>query len=160
MEQQQFGKAALAALSKECAFPELIALALSGSWKRKPAVADVAAFLAALELPRLRHLKLGSWHVGNLGAKVIAKSAAFAGLTRLDLSHCKIGDPGVKTLLASPHLQNLVELDLSHNPINEEIKALLDPAVMPRLGVCRLFTTKIPKRTLSKLRAAGRYVLA
>jgi Ran GTPase-activating protein (RanGAP) involved in mRNA processing and transport len=159
-----FGKNGLAALAKPDAFPELTTLDLQSSLKQKPVaadlvVADLVAFLSALQMPRLRHLDLSGWPLGNTGAKVIAGSPAFAGLTRLKLSRCRIGDGGAKALFASRHLQQLVELWLDFNTIQTGADALTDPAVMPRLAECWLCGNKIPERVAAKLKGSGRYVL-
>jgi uncharacterized protein (TIGR02996 family) len=154
-----FGKSGLAALAKPGAFPELTTLDLHSCLKRKAVAADTVAFLSALQLPRLRHLDLRGWPLGDAGAKMLAESPAFAGLTRLNLSRCGIGDAGAKALFASRHLQQLVELRLNDNLIRTGADAVADPAVMPRLGECRLCGNKIPKSMAAKLKGKGRSVL-
>jgi uncharacterized protein (TIGR02996 family) len=152
-----FARAGLAAIARPGAFPSLTTLDLHTfdphtALKRKATEADVAAFLAAFSSPRLRHLDLGHWPVGDTGAEALARSPTFAQLTRLGLESCGIGEAGARALFASPHLQRLVCLDLSHNKIGRAADALLDPAVMPRLVDCRLLGTDIPQATAAKLR--------
>lgn len=77
---------------------------------RDMTTAAIAGFLAALRFPRLRHLDLSGWPVGDDGAKVIAASPAFAGLTRLVLLHCGVSEAGRAALLAAEHLRGLVQL--------------------------------------------------
>jgi uncharacterized protein (TIGR02996 family) len=154
-----FGKTGLAALAQPGAFPELNTLDLGCYLKSKASEADLVSFLSALDMPRLRHLVLHGWPVGNAGAKVLARSAAFAGLRRLDLSQCSIGDAGAKALFASPHLQNLVELRLDNNSIKAGANALADPTVMPHLGECWLSLNNIPKASAAKIEGTGRWVI-
>src|SRR5262249_43453081 len=131
-----FGQAGLAAIARPGAFPALTTLDLHSSLKHRANEADVAAFVTALSSPKLRHLSLGYWPVGDAGAKALAHSPALANLTRLGLRSCDIGDAGAKALFGSPHLQRLVELDLSDNAVGASARALLDPGVMPRLIEC------------------------
>jgi uncharacterized protein (TIGR02996 family) len=154
-----FGKTGLMAIAKPGAFPKLTTLDLKSYLKRKGTPAELTAFVSALQLPRLRHLDLMGWPLGDAGAKALAASPAFAGLTRLDLSDCKIGDAGAKALLASPHLQNLVELQLNYNSIKTGADALADPAVMPRLGECHLSGNKIPSKSAAKIERDGLYAM-
>ncbi len=153
-----FGKTGLAALARAGAFPELTTLNLGTTLKRKASEADVVAFLEAWSSPRLRHLNLDGWPVGDAGAKVIARSPAFAGLTRLSLDRCKIGDAGAQALIASPYLQNLVQLRLHWNSITTGADALADPAVMPRLVDCWL-TSEVPPKSQQRIKATGRYII-
>jgi uncharacterized protein (TIGR02996 family) len=152
-----FGKTGLTALAG--AFPALTTLSLRSYSRRKGSPAELAAFLAALRMPHLRHLDLMGWPLGNAGAKALATNPTFAGLTRLCLDDCKIGDPGAKALLDSPHLQNLVELHLSYNAIRNSADALADPAVLPRLGECWLGSNKITRKTAEKLKRDGLYLI-
>ena len=153
-----FGKAGLTALARPGAFPELATLNLGTTLKRKATEADLVAFLTTWSSPRLRYLSLAGWPVGDAAAKVIARSPAFAGLTRLNLDYCRVGNAGAKALIASPHLQNLVQLRLSMNPITTGADALADPAVMPRLGDCWL-NSAVPAKSQKRIRAAGRRVV-
>lgn len=105
-------EAAVRVLTRPGAFPELTTLDLT-SYETKPSSAskltqtDLVAFLSALELPRLRCLTLCGLPLGDAGAKVIARSPAFASLTRLNLRGCGIGMAGADALRNSPHLQSL-----------------------------------------------------
>jgi hypothetical protein len=153
-----FGKTGLNSLARAGAFPQLCALDLGSFLKRKATQDDVAAFLSALSLPQLRHLDLSGWPVGDEGAKVIAASPAFAGLTRLDLARCRIGDAGARALLASPYLQKLVRLRLDANTIRDGLDDLADPAIMPRMAECCLGSNDVPRATVEKIRSANRFV--
>ena len=154
-----FGLGGLKALAADGAFPELTTLNLHSYHKRKGTPAELAAFVAPLRMPHLRHLDLAGWPLGNDGAQALAANPALAGLTRLNLDTCEIGDPGAKALFASPHLQNLVELNLSYNGIKTGADALADPATLPRLGECWLTSNKIPKKAAEKLERDGLYLI-
>jgi uncharacterized protein (TIGR02996 family) len=155
-----FGATGLAALAAPGALPVLSTLDLHSHGKRKVAPADLAAFLSKLQLPTLRHLDLSGWPLGTAGAKALAENPTLAGLTRLGLDACGIGDPGARALFASPHLRNLVELYLSNNAIKSGADALADPAVMPRLGSCRLEGNRITNATVQKVTRQGLYLQA
>ncbi len=154
------GKGAFKALARPGAFGQLTTLELYSNDQRKGPQPDLAAFLAALDMPRLRHLDLGTWPVGVAGALVLAASPAFANLTRLSLVICGIGDEGARALLASPHLQGLVELQLGYNAIEKGVDALADPKVLPRLGACSLLAgNNVPKASATKIKRARRNVI-
>ncbi len=159
LQYNELGKGAFKALARPGAFAQLTTLELYSTHKRKGAQPDLAAFLAGLDMPRLRHLDLGTWPVGDAGALVLAASPAFAGLTRLLLVGCGIGDEGARSLLASPHLQGLVELQLGYNAIEKGVDALADPKVLPRLGACSLVGNNVPKASAAKIKRAGRNVI-
>ena len=154
-----FGAGALPALTRDGAFPELTTLDLGSYHKRKGTPAELAAWLATLRLPRLRHLDLRAWPLGNAGAKALAANPTLAGLTRLTLEDCGIGDPGARALFASPHLQNLVELQMSYNSVKEGADALTDPKTMPRLGECWLSGNRIPQKAAPKLERDDLYLI-
>jgi uncharacterized protein (TIGR02996 family) len=154
-----FGRGGLAALAADGAFPELTTLSLHSHHTRRAKPADLAAFLTALRLPRLRHLDLGMWPLGNAGAKALAQNPALAGLTRLNVEGCGIGDAGARAIFASPHLRGLVELQMNYNAVKAGAGALADPAVMPRLGECWLSGNKIPRKAAERLDRAGLYLI-
>jgi hypothetical protein len=112
------------------------------------------AFLAGLQLPRLKHLDLSGWPVGDEGARVLASSAAFAGLTRLNLRSCAIGDAGARALFASGNLRRLMELDLSGNDIQTAASVLLDPVVLPELRSGRMAGNRIAEKVRAAIRDA------
>ncbi|MFO0823599.1 MAG: TIGR02996 domain-containing protein [Gemmataceae bacterium] len=96
-------KSGLMVFTQPGAFPELLRLEMSGSGRKANVTnADVTAFLAALNLPRLRELNLGRLPVGESGAKAIAANPAFAQLTKLFLVDCQISEDGAKALAESP----------------------------------------------------------
>jgi uncharacterized protein (TIGR02996 family) len=113
---------------------------------------DPAAVLGSLHTRELRHLDAAGLHLGPAGARLLASDPRFANLTRLRLGFCQLGDDGTAALLTSPQLQNLVELDLSNNGITGGVKALTNPAVLPGLGVCRLFLNPLAPELVKKLR--------
>ena len=149
------GAGARAALTRDGAFPELTTLDLSLDTDQKATPAELAAFVAALATPRLRHFNLSGWPLTDAGAKALAANPALAGLTRLSLRGCSIGDPGAKALFASRHLRDLVELDLSHNAIRSGAAALAKPDTLPRLGECSLVGNRVPLKAAAKLERDG-----
>ncbi len=153
-----FGKTGLSRLARASAFGQLCVLDLGSFLQRKVQEADLAAFLSALALPRLRHLDLSGWPIGDTGARALAASPALAGLTRLGLARCGIGDAGARALITSPHLQKLLRLRLDDNAIRTGADDLADPAVMPHLGECGLNGNNVPKAAIEKIRAADRHV--
>ncbi len=154
-----FSKTGLGEITKEGAFPELTSLDLHSYTKRKGTSAELAVLVAAMRLPRLRHLDLSGWPLSDAGAQALAANPALAGLTRLNLDECGIGDAGAKALFASPHLQNLVELQLGSNAIKTGADALADPNTMPRLGECWLSSNKLTKKAGEKLERDGLYLI-
>ncbi len=148
-----FGKVGLSAFTNP-AFPNLTTLDLGSTLKRKATAEDVARFLAGLQLPRLKHLDLGGWPVGDAGAAVLASSPGLANLSRLALDHCGIGDAGAKPLFSSPHLRHLIELDLRDNQVATAAGALLDPANLPALAECWLSGNKLPPRLAASVKEA------
>ena len=149
-----FGKTGLTAIARHGAFTELTTLDLKSYHKKKVTPAEMVMFASALHLPRLRHLDLQGWPLGDEGAKALATNPALAELTRLDLSRCDIGEAGAKALFSSPYLQNLVELHLGYNDIETGGQALADPAVMPRLGECWLSS-----KSAAKIERDGLYLI-
>ncbi len=152
------GRGGLAALATPGAFPALSTLNLHSNYVRKIKPKELAAWIASLQLPNLRHLDLGGWPLGNDGAKALAANPAFAGLTRLNVESCKIGDPGAQAIFASPHLQNLIELEMSYNSVKNGADTIKKKTVMPRLGTCWMSGNRIPKRTADKLERDGLYL--
>lgn len=135
----KFGKQGLTMLAKESTFPRLTTLDLASEYKRKVSADDVSRFLTALSLPRLRHLNLKGWPVGDAGVKALADNPACERLRVLDLRDCDVGAEGAAALFASAHLRRLVYLGLDgNNPIGASLRALHDPAVLPELCECAL----------------------
>ncbi len=125
---------AFASLARD--FPRLTTLEVKAAHTVKMTPAEMAAFTESLSLPRLRHLTLNGWPLGDAGAVALANNPAAANLTRLDLSHADIGAAGVRAILESPHLQRLVYLNLSSS--SGGMDALADLGVLPRLAHCWL----------------------
>src|SRR5262245_29546355 len=148
-----FGKTALlTALASR--FPNLTTLDLNSTPERKPKPADMGRFAHVLSLPRLKHLDLSGWPLGDAGAKALAANPHLANLTRLSLSRCGIGTRGADALIRSEWLQNLVELNLDDNRI-AKADALADKKLLPRLGRCSFVSSnKIPRKAVGKIRKA------
>jgi hypothetical protein len=145
-----FGRSALAALGNGARFPNLTTLDLVSAVAPKMRAMDVARLLRGLSLPRLRHLNLAGWPLGDTGAKALAANPALATLTRLVLGSCRIGDKGLDALARSPHLQQLVELDLRYNKL-KTAAALRATTRLPRLAALRLDGNAIPPAAHRKL---------
>src|SRR5439155_24119323 len=62
------------------------------------------SFLAALNMPDLRPLRLAKLPLGPQGGAILAHPR-FAHLTRLKLTYCALGDAGAAALISSPHFQ-------------------------------------------------------
>lgn len=148
-----FGKKGLQTLARPGAFPRIATLDLKSSVKRRATVADVTTFLAGLSIPGLRQLDLSGWPVQDAGARAIAGNPAFANLTVLNLGYSQIEAAGVKALLTSPHLRNLVKLDLVYCPARDNLEALADPTVLPRLRECWL-PSGVSDKVKERLRSA------
>jgi uncharacterized protein (TIGR02996 family) len=146
-----FGKKGLLAFGTR--FPNLTTLHLGSYLKRRATEADVAEFLAKVELPGLRALDLMNWPVGPSGAKALAANPAFASLSRLGLCDCKIGDAGVKVLLASPHLGNLRSLNLENNGVTKAAEGFLKAGALPGLRYLDLQDNKLPKAVRARFYA-------
>jgi uncharacterized protein (TIGR02996 family) len=147
------GKVAFAALGDGARFPNLTTLELNIRIGRKMRGAKPVAFATGLSLPRLRHLDLSGWPLGDTGAKALAKNPSLADLTRLALSRCGLGESGFAALVRSPHLQQLIELDVTNNKL-KTAAALRDPARLPRLAAVRLAGNPFPADAYRALTAA------
>jgi hypothetical protein len=137
------GRAGLVALAQSKHLRGLRVLRLfhtqDGAAKHRASATDGAAFLAALDMPELRHLHNWDIPVGTRGAQVLARSERFANLTQLTLERAALGDAGARALLEAPHLQRLVYLNLCTNDLNGGLEPLTRKAVMPHLGHCVLY---------------------
>jgi uncharacterized protein (TIGR02996 family) len=147
------GKSAFAAVGDGERFPNLTTLSLATSDPRKMDAAALAAFAANLGLPRLRHLVLDGWPLGDAGAKALAANPSLANVTRLSLRGCGLGEKGLAALVRSRHLQGLIELDVADNRL-KTAAALCDPSKLPRLAAARLSGNAIPDAARRKLHAA------
>jgi uncharacterized protein (TIGR02996 family) len=147
------GVGGLAALARSRHLRGLRRLTLSGCNSAR-APLDAAAllnFLAALEAPDLRHLKLDRLPVGVRGARVLA-GGGFANLTRLSLAGCGLREGGARALVESGGLANLAVLDMPDNGAGKGVARLADPKVLPRLAGADLVRNRVPKWPLSRLR--------
>jgi uncharacterized protein (TIGR02996 family) len=88
--------------------------------------ADVAAFLAAPWLRRLRSLSLTRVGVDDALATALAKAPAMATLRAVSLTHNGIGRPGVEALVASPHFASKAIVDLTGNPCDPREQPVAD----------------------------------
>lgn len=149
----EIGKGALAALGDARRFPNLTTLQASTSYARKVTAADVTAFATNLNLPRLRHLNLNGWPLGDDGARALASNPTLGSLTRLLVSGCGIGEKGLGALVRSKRLQGLIELDVSNNTLTTAA-ALRDAGRLPRLAAARLAGNAIPHPMHRRLHAA------
>ena len=132
----RFAKSGLAALGNGTRFPNLTTLDLrAGYTQTRPET--LARFAAELSLPRIRHLHLDGWPLGDAGAKALAANPRLAGVTRLSLARCQLTDRGFTALARSPHLQQLLELDLTGNGL-KRVAVLLDTDALPRLAKLEL----------------------
>jgi hypothetical protein len=109
-------------------------------------------FLAALEMPELRHLELDWMPVGVRGARVIGAGGSFANLTRLSLTDCNLLEKGARAIAESDSLSNLVYLDLAANAAKKGVTKLSDSRVLPRLGLINVAGNRVPSWAQSRLR--------
>jgi uncharacterized protein (TIGR02996 family) len=151
LEDIAVGKKALPALGDGARFPNLTTLDL-GSFGIRRTAADAVQFAKELSLPRIRHLTLNGWPLGDRGAKALAANPALANLTRLLLARCGIGETGLTALVRSPHLQQLVELDVSNNKL-KTAAALRDTKWLPRLAAVQIHSNAIPSAAHRRLHA-------
>jgi hypothetical protein len=153
-----FGRTGLLALADGARFPNLTTLELEPTYPRPGDPDDLAAFAAQLSLPRLRHLKLDGWGLGDAGAQALAANRSLANLTRLSVARCQIGDRGFGALARSPHLQQLIELDVSYNKLRRAA-ALLNAARLPRLATAWLAGNSFTRAAHEKLRRARGWIV-
>ena len=145
------GNGSFALGAPEAADP--VAIAMARLRQREGWAADVTAFAAALNLPRLRHLNLSGWPLGDDGARALAANRALANLTRLSAAGCGVGERGLAALVRSRHLQQLIELDVANNKLTTAA-ALRGAARLPRLAAARLAGNAIPHAAHRQLHAA------
>ena len=94
--ENEFGESSFGLVSDPSSFPALSTLDLGSYTKRKGTSNKLSNCVASLQNPRLRHLNLKGWPLGDSGMKALAANPALAGLTRLDISSCQIGDAGAR----------------------------------------------------------------
>ncbi|HEY1188921.1 MAG TPA: TIGR02996 domain-containing protein [Gemmata sp.] len=147
------GPGGLTALARSPHLRGLRLLDLSGCNGPKAALdtAAVQTFLAALNMPELRHLMMNGLPVGVRGARTIAAGGTFANLTRLGLDDCGLRESGAQALCESTALPGLTVLDLRANNAGKGLAKLASPKVFPRLGHCDLLRNRVPKPLLTKL---------
>jgi uncharacterized protein (TIGR02996 family) len=80
----------------------------------------LAGVAASPVLARVRFLDLSENRLGNIGLRLLAKSAYLTGVRGLNLSASAAGNAGAQALAASPNLKNLEELYLSANNIGDD----------------------------------------
>ncbi len=113
--------------------------------------ATLLNFLAALELPELRHLKLDRLPVCIRGARALAANGTFANLTRLGLSECGLREAGARAVVESGAFPNLTWVNLSENAAGKGVSKLADPRTFPRLGYADVSRNRVPKSPLWRL---------
>ena len=128
--------AGLMPLAAEGVMPELTTLELNAPEEKhfRGTQAEMEEFLRTLTLPKLRHLDLSRWPLGDCGAIALAANPSFVNLRSLDLSFCKIGPKGAAAICESPYLSNLLNLHLDFNDIGDGIASLRDCTVLPHLS--------------------------
>jgi uncharacterized protein (TIGR02996 family) len=102
-----------------------------------------AGLLALLNRPaglpaggiRLRELDLShNPHLGDDGARILARSPHLVELRVLKLTDCGIENEGARALAESKNLHQLVRLDLGNNPIGDSgFREFLPPSNLPNL---------------------------
>jgi uncharacterized protein (TIGR02996 family) len=94
----------------------------------------LAGVAASPALERVRFLDLSDNRLGDIGVRLLAKSAHLKGVRGMNLSATAAGTAGVRALAQSPHLGNLQELYLSSNSIDDEgALALAESPYLDRL---------------------------
>lgn len=117
------------------------------------------AFLAKLDLPRLRTLRLGNLKFKEAGAEAIAASDAFerCGIVELSIGGNAIGDDGAEALAGAEGLAKIRRLNLSHNGIRADgVEALADSPLLRGLEVLDIQSNKI--QTKGAIALAGSIV--
>jgi uncharacterized protein (TIGR02996 family) len=153
LHHRSFGKTGLAALADGKLFANLTTLGLDLSSASKCTSKTVITFVKQLSLPRLRHLSLQGYPLGNEGAEALAANPALANLTRLALPNCEIGERGLTAIAHSPHFQRLIELDVEKNKL-KTATALRNTALLPQLAAVHLGGNAITPAMRRKLNAA------
>ncbi|MBO1419495.1 STM4015 family protein [Streptomyces sp. FH025] len=90
---------------------------------------DLAPFLDATRLPRLRHLGLANSDLQDEIAAALAHAPVVARLESLDLSMGVLSDEGAAALLEGQPLTHLRSLDLHHHYLTEEMQQRLRQAL-------------------------------
>jgi Ran GTPase-activating protein (RanGAP) involved in mRNA processing and transport len=104
-----------------------------------------ATALAAVALPRLTHLDLGGWGLGDDGARAVAAASRWPAVTSLALGHNQIGDAGARALAAARGLGALRELTLTGNQLGADgARALADASSLNALVHLELLHNPIP----------------
>ncbi|MDY3553582.1 TIGR02996 domain-containing protein [Gemmata sp. JC717] len=111
----------------------------------------VQTFLAALDMPELRHLMLDELPVGVPGARTLA-AGGFSRVTKLDLNGCGLREAGTRVLCESEGLPDVTLLDLGNNNAGKGPVKLASPKTFPRLGYCDLRGSRVAKEAHAKLR--------
>ncbi len=145
------------ALTHEGAFPALTTLEIHNPFAQD-AKRDCAEFLQKLATPNLRHLILRYCDFDNACADILAKSATYANLTRLEVwneEHKKdlLSPEMARRLFHSTNLQNLVELHLFQFNIGDAWDVFTDKSIMPNLARATARGGDTPRETSDRLRS-------
>jgi uncharacterized protein (TIGR02996 family) len=98
------------------------------------ACACLAGVAASPVLERVRFLDLSENRLGDMGLRLLAKSAHLRGARGLNLSATAAGNAGAQALAACPHFNNLEELYLSANNIGDDgARAIAESPYLERL---------------------------
>lgn len=150
------GRVGIAALAKSKHLRGLRALHLYVTQGHGPnsraTVADGAAFVAALDMPELRHFHNWGIPVGARGTRTIARSPKFAHLTQLTLEDAAVPDAAARELIEAPQLQGLIGLNLCSNDLSDGLKPLTRKGVLPRLARLELTGNTPDAGLLKRLR--------
>ena len=146
--------AGLLPLANEKVMPELTTLSLNAP-EEKYLIAtetEMVRFLSKISVPKLRHLDLSGWPLGDRGAQALASNPSFANLRSLSLEQCGIGQKATEAICESPYLANLLKLSLTYNHIGAVLQPLRSRKVLPHL--CRLEAKTLGEGTPEKVRNA------
>jgi uncharacterized protein (TIGR02996 family) len=138
-------------LTRTGAFPELTTLELDHPYPKRVKDRDMAAFLAGLSTPKLRHLALNLCDFDDRCAEALATNPCFAGLTRLEINSGTMGPAGARRLFRSPNLRHLIELAVWHCPVGEAGGDLADEEVMPNLVAGSLWKAAVSEEARRRL---------
>ncbi|QEL15812.1 hypothetical protein [Limnoglobus roseus] len=117
-------------------------------------------WLAAMRLPRLRHLCINGSAKLTPALASLTDNTAFAQLRHLQLAGVALTDAELARLVTAAHMQGLVALDLkATNAAALTGRRLEDPSVLPGLIWCDLRGTRLSEGEIERLRFSRPKVL-